>query len=222
MSKDDRKIDEIFNLLDKWRYFPAYQLERRVDIFFAVYLKQIIHSKFNVLVDTIIPEFPVRVGTIYEYSSNKSFKIDYLAVNQEYRKVYLVELKTDIGSRRENQDKYLRLAKEVNINGLMDGLLKIYTATNQKSKYLNLLKEVEKLGWIAFINDNPTYIPNKYEIEIIYIQPEVEHSETTNLDDSTKIITFDDVINIVEKNQDDISTRFAKSLRKWKVNPNIP
>ncbi|MBV2194981.1 MAG: hypothetical protein KUL78_00555, partial [Flavobacterium sp.] len=58
-------IDKLFELLDDWRFLPAYQLERRADIFFALHLEKIIEKKFNVKIDTIIPEFPVRVGEIY-------------------------------------------------------------------------------------------------------------------------------------------------------------
>jgi len=36
-------IDELFDKLDEWRSLPAYQLERRADIFFAIYLKDIIY-----------------------------------------------------------------------------------------------------------------------------------------------------------------------------------
>jgi len=37
-------IDNLFNLLDDWRTLPAYQLERRADIFFALYLDKILES----------------------------------------------------------------------------------------------------------------------------------------------------------------------------------
>lgn len=40
------KIEEIFDWLDRWRQLPAYQLERRADIFFALYLPEIIAYKF--------------------------------------------------------------------------------------------------------------------------------------------------------------------------------
>lgn len=74
------QIDQVFSLLDKWRNFPGYQLERRADIFFALYLKEILDYKFDYAADLIIPEFPVRRGSIYNdgKSDNKSVKIDYI------------------------------------------------------------------------------------------------------------------------------------------------
>jgi len=43
----EKFIDKLFNQLDDWRHLPAYQLERRADIFFAIYLIDIFKSKFN-------------------------------------------------------------------------------------------------------------------------------------------------------------------------------
>jgi hypothetical protein len=37
-------ISKLFHLLDNWRNLPSYQLERRADIFFALYLDKIIKS----------------------------------------------------------------------------------------------------------------------------------------------------------------------------------
>ena len=210
----DSKITELFDLLDKWRYFPAYQLERRADIFFAVFLKQIIHSKYNIAVDTIIPEFPVRVGAVHNVDINKSYKIDYLCVNQQTHKVFLTELKTDVHSSRPRQDDYLTRAKKINISGLVDGLRKMYNATYQKSKYLNLLHEIEKLGWINIKGDVVTNLQPEYDVEILYIQPE-KHPDDTN-----EVITFDNLISVLRANSDSLSHRFIQSLELWMVNPN--
>jgi hypothetical protein len=42
--------------MDEIRKLPAYQLERRADDFFALYLKEILQEKLNVKIDTFIPE----------------------------------------------------------------------------------------------------------------------------------------------------------------------
>ena len=47
----------IFDLLDKWRHFPSYQLERRADIFFAAFLPDLIDDKYKSIPRTIIPEY---------------------------------------------------------------------------------------------------------------------------------------------------------------------
>jgi hypothetical protein len=211
----NNKIVELFDLLDKWRYFPAYQLERRADIFFAIYLKQIIQNKFGVPIDAIIPEFPVRVGAIIDKEINKSFKIDYLCVSQEKQIVFLVELKTDMLSRREKQDWYLKRAQEINVKGLVDGLFKIYAASNQKRKYNYLFHEMENLGWIMDFEGTISSFDRMYKMEIIYIQPE-KHPDDT----SSNVITYEDVIKVLKENPDEVSNRFIESLERWKVNPN--
>ena len=34
------KIDTVFDSMDRWRHLPGYQLERRADLFFALYMAQ--------------------------------------------------------------------------------------------------------------------------------------------------------------------------------------
>ena len=98
-------INEVFSLLNDWRNLPAYQLERRADIFFAVYLKKIFKECFSEDVDKIIPELPVRIGTINrDRDTNESIKTDYCVFTKS-NKVYLVELKTDDASIRPEQIK---------------------------------------------------------------------------------------------------------------------
>ena len=97
----------IFDLLDRWRHLPAYQLERRADIFFALYLPGIIEHALGVKVDPrVIPEFPIK-----REDSRKSKKVDYFLISEDRSRALLVELKTDMGSRREDQDDYLTLVR---------------------------------------------------------------------------------------------------------------
>ena len=72
------RISEIFDNFDDWRHLPSYQLERRSDAFFSIYLGMILKETYAEEIQGIIPEFPVRIGTIYpKKSTNRSFKIDY-------------------------------------------------------------------------------------------------------------------------------------------------
>jgi hypothetical protein len=65
MTTNDSKINQLFNNLDVWRHLPAYQLERRVDIFFSLYLAEVLQKKFNLPeVPVLIPEFPIRYGLV--------------------------------------------------------------------------------------------------------------------------------------------------------------
>lgn len=211
----EKLIDKIFSQLDDWRYLPAYQLERRADIFFAIYLTDIFKSRFNQDIEYIIPELPVRIGTLYKHSKfnnpNLSFKIDYVAVCNKTNKVYLVELKTDDGSRREKQDNYLKGVKGNNIPDLVDGVLEIRKATSAKKKYDNLLLLLSKVGWVNKVSTKNT--STNYDIEIVYIQPNTDNSDKT-------IITFNDISKILADKQDELTKRFVKSLNKWTTNPN--
>lgn len=210
------EIDQIFDLLDKWRLFPAYQLERRADIFFALFLPQIMERHLGGQpILKIIPEFPVRIGTIYPHIPiNKSFKIDYLLVTAS--KVFLVELKTENTSRRDGQDNYLNQAKAVNTNGLVEGIVSIYNATNSKTKYRRLMLEMEAISWLKSEAGNWVNICQDKEIEIVYIQPGMDskHKDET-------VITFEEVASIVEKADTEIGLRFAQSLRTWKKGANL-
>lgn len=209
-------INKLFDILDDWRNLPAYQLERRADIFFAINLEKIIENKFGTKIDFIIPEFPVRVGEISPKHAdlNKSFKIDYLTYSKKENKVYLIELKTDQRSLREKQDWYLKSASKIKVKGLVSGLLKIYNATTQKVKYNKLLDKIEKIGWIE--RDNKTIKNLGIEIEpsIIYIQP-------LNKNNEKSIISFDDIIQALSDSNDPMTKRFVESLEKWKTDTNI-
>jgi hypothetical protein len=204
------QINQLFDLLDKWRYFPNYQLERRVDIFFALYLKDILWHKYQFNADAILPEFPVHRGSIYlDVNDNKSVKIDYVAVDQSKKEVFLIELKTDMNSRRDAQDDYLLKAQVLNIHGLIDGLLKIYMATRLKTKYQSLFTEVEKLGWLQKTDSTYLNISSDYKTSVIYIQPR-------NKKDDKAIISFDEIIVFLSNRNDALSKRFLISLKEWR------
>jgi hypothetical protein len=208
-------IDRLFDLLDDWRNLPAYQLERRADIFFAIYMDLIIKSKYGHEIDFIVPEFPVRVGDISPKlpDLNRSFKIDFVAVCENENKVYFIELKTDTTSRRDKQDWYLEQARKINIRRLMEGVIKIYGATIQKTKYNNLISLLSKIGWLVKDTGDCTNTSKDYEIEVVFIQP-------INEGNNTEVISFKDVASYLSKLEDDLSIRFRKSLQTWIINPN--
>ncbi len=40
-------VDSLFDRLDAWRHLPNYQLERRADIFFSLYLAEALEEKYG-------------------------------------------------------------------------------------------------------------------------------------------------------------------------------
>ena len=148
-------------------------LERRADIFFSVYIPDLFREKNNLEMDGIIPEFPIRVGTIYsQVDINKSFKVDYLVKVKNERKVIFLELKTDDSSRRRKQDWYLERAQQAGLTMLLQGLLKIYQATTSKGKYEYLFEKLLEMGFVSQDNRGKfNIIQADYDIQIVYLQP---------------------------------------------------
>ena len=220
------QIDTLFDRMDTWRHFPNYQLERRADIYFALYLVEVLEAKLGFPVcPELVPEFPVRIGTIYPNKpTDKSYKIDYVALSAARDKAILVELKTDGLSRRIEQDEYLLAAQKVGLHRLLEGLLDIFRATNSKRKYFCLLEYLEQMGLLRIpetmneIMARPTLqgvseASRQVEIKvapaeslIVYVQPNGE---------GHNVITFRDFAEVIRKHDDNVSQRLAQSLLEW-------
>ncbi len=219
-------ITDLFDRLDAWRHFPNYQLERRADIFFALYLPEVLESTLGIAINPrLAPEFPVRIGTIYpDIPIDKSYKIDYLAISADGQQPILVELKTEGFSRRASQDKYLLAARSVGLPALLDGLITIFRATNAKRKYYCLLVQLEQMGLLRLPDAFKTIMARPALIGateashgiaitapatepiIVYVQPK---------GDDPGIISFERFRAVVERHPDPISQRFAQSLAEW-------
>jgi hypothetical protein len=220
-------IGRIFELLDDWRHLPDYQLERRADIFFAAFLPAFLswRLKFDVR-PSLIPEFPVRIGTIYPtISSNRSCKIDYVALDVSGSRAVFVELKTDSSSRRDKQDKYLQLSKAAGLPALLDGVLKIVCASDHKHKYCCLLRLLAQHALIRLPSNlddalkSPQYasavnaclpdvriIATNPTVDVLYLQP------LASLPDE---VGFEEFASWLDGQGGVVATRFASSLRAW-------
>jgi hypothetical protein len=221
-----RQIDTLFNRMDAWRHLPNYQLERRADIFFSLYLPEVLEAKFGFPVaEQIIPEFPVRIGTIYpDIPIDKSYKIDYIALSADANKAIFVELKTEGQSRRDNQDKYLIASRESGFPALLGGVLQIFRATKSKRKYFALLEHMESMGLLRIPKEMKHLMSlsslrgvaeacrgieitsTVTESIIVYVQPNGDGSD---------IISFENFRAVIQKNDDPVSQRFARSLQEW-------
>jgi hypothetical protein len=205
-----RRIKLLFDNLDRWRHLPAYQLERRADIFFSIYLPEIMQMKVGCEPSLVIPEFPVHIPAIYpDAKTNLSFRIDYLAVFKDPQRLVFLELKTDPRSKREEQDKYLKKARDVGMVKLLLGLQEICHKTSSREKYECLLSLLASGGLI--VRKAPWEFESAQNLpkpEILYIQPSPGTS-------GEEVITFDEVANLICKHDDYLSHRFAQSLREW-------
>ena len=220
------QIDDLFDRMDAWRHLPSYQLERRADLFFSLYLAEAIEAKFGFPVnDRMLPEFPVRIGAIQPGSdSNQSFKIDYLGLSRDGDTAVLVELKTDEKSRRDNQDTYLLAAEAAGLPALVAGVLDIFRATSAKQKYFCLLECLESMALVQIpaqlreimsrpslqgateASRNIKVTAKAADILILYVQP---------AGSGPNVVSFKEFRAVVLKHDDPVSLRFAKSLAKW-------
>ncbi len=203
-------INDLFDLLDLWREYPNYQLERRADIFFAVHLKELLKQTIGVNVIDIIPELPIRIGTIYpDIGINKSYKADYAAFTDDGR-VVLVELKTDDGSTRERQYRYYYKSIEVGFPKIIGGLLEIFDATEYKSKYLKLISNLKTNGSITEMNGRFTST-QKYSFyhSPVFLKPNKKP------DDEGTVIEFSKVVDCFKNETNELTKRFIASVSKW-------
>lgn len=125
-------------------------LSAGADIFFALFLPDVLGAHFGMCMNPIlVPEFPIK-----NPENNQSSKVDYLALQQSQdgktRRAFLVELKTDMGSRREEQDRVLGYAVHRQTKNLILDVLEICRATNEKPKYVHLLKLLSDIGLIEY------------------------------------------------------------------------
>jgi hypothetical protein len=210
------KIDQLFKNLDDWRHLPSYQLERRADIFFSLYLAEVLKKKFNLSKTPIlIPEFPVRYGLIPESKGaagdNQSFKIDYLAITHDGENAYFVELKTDMSSRSPTQDDKMKKAAELNMFKLFGGIECMLGKSNQKKKYLSLSRYISEQLNLEIRHDGiiseATFAKFKTNPKIVYLQPGKSSSE----DD----IDFEYFATEISSHANPLSQRFADSLINW-------
>lgn len=228
---ESRTMADVFTLLDRWRHLPAYRLEPNLAPFFGLFLRDVLKAHFGVpMHPVVIPEFPLRKGTLSgkgSNGSNQSQKVDCVAFSEDLETAYFVELKTDMGSVREEQNKYLEEARNVGLQELVEGIVAICGETDKGAKYRHLLfllfqlelvelpklKEVDRIkvgdpniDWRSvFEGVEATKAGESIAVEVVFIQPR---------DDNFKYIDFPTVADTVQKTGD-LGCMFANYLRQW-------
>ena len=231
MSSDGKNsesptIERVFGLLDKWRHLPAYKLEPRADIFFALYLPEVLGKYLEIEINPmIVPEFPIKKALLPTYNGgNDSIKADYLALQKSGNgkppgRAFLVELKTDMASLNDKQDRDLGYAVCVGLKALVKGVIDICGSyTKQKPKYVHLLKLLSELGLIEYedalfpvkqgyskalkkVKDKVEEEKNWPSLELVYIQPKL-----------TDTIDFNEVAKTIAKRPKDSASRKPRRI----------
>ena len=237
-------IERVFDLLDSWRHLPTYQLERRADIFFALFLPEVLKA------DLLIPEFPIKSRESTDNDNNLSKKVDYFALSQDGEQAFLIELKTDMRSIDKDQIEFLKYtARNRKVKDLVEDIIDILKPPKEKrrnqkratrQKYVHLLSRLRELKLVcydekelytkAFADDSrgvydilkkvklASGINTKKcpELKVVYILPKKPACTIEDLmGDSVRKIYFKEFADAIEKGEGGIRSLFACYLRKW-------
>lgn len=152
--------NEYFKMMIDWKKLPSYRAEPRIDSLIGYFLNDILSSKYDDQITGIIPEFPLRKGTvkstlIMRESPDSSYKVDFLCIGAKGIN-YLVEFKTDNSSIRPEQDIYLNAAVDLGTQKIILGVFQILEATSKQyvKKYEWLISKMQKYG---LLNENKQY-----------------------------------------------------------------
>lgn len=223
--------EQIFELLDKWRHFAAYQLEPRTDVFFGMFLPMVIEERLGVEIKpTLVPQFPLKTPS----NNNHCYRVDYFAVSKSGEKGFLIEIKTDMGSRRGKQDKYLKKAVKKGMGQILcdvNEVSKVRDKGNRK-KYFHILHALSQIdiitlpenlkevmysdqSWGVFdLIDKIELCREDINLSVIYVQPERHESTCDGADDKVTYVCFECFANSI-KDQGKLGGLFASYLRKW-------
>jgi hypothetical protein len=201
-----------FNMMSDWKCLPAYRAEPRIDSLIGYFLKEILSEYFNKKIVGIIPELPIRLGTVKPQHdgkdySDRSYKVDFYCLGADGQN-YLIEFKTDSSSRRPAQDNYLIEAQNVGMKGLVEGICKISIVSSYKIKYGHLLQRLRDIG---LLDKNNGYIGKKEKIEIVYIQPTKKDEDVICVD----FVWISDWLKRKYPNEE-YEEELANALYKWK------
>jgi len=202
---------EYFDMMVDWKKLPSYKTEPRVDSLVGYFLRPLLSEYLNENIVGIIPELPIRLGTVKpeldkKNYADRSYKVDFFAIGENGIN-YLVEFKTDTSSRRANQDEYLISSKTLGTEPIIKGILKIADVSTYTKKYRHLK---DKLKQYRVLNEKFEYSGINQNLEIIYIQP-------SNYQNEKSVIDFNWVADWLEKkpNNSSYEIELAIALRKW-------
>lgn len=155
------EIARLMSLMQDFRQFPKYQLERRLDIFIALFLPEFLSATFGgAPVEIVAPEFPLKKD-----GSKASVNADYLLYRGGDKPAWIIlELKTCEGSLGASQcEKYLAAARK-GMSGLLEEIREIKGGSGEASKYEYLIGKFSA--------------PDRLEhpIEVVYLSPCAQES----------------------------------------------
>ncbi|MYE54509.1 MAG: hypothetical protein F4X34_04850 [Chloroflexi bacterium] len=232
-------MNDFFQQLDKWRHFPAFPLEARSEVFFALFLPTVLEAHFKIgIKPQIIPQFPLKQESEGEEEDYNLFdKVDFFALSNNDECAFLIELKTDMKSRRSDQDDYLTNAIGKGMCRILHDFKEMSKSKNDKrarQKYFHMAHALSEFGLIGLPSNlkdtmyaahsqgvyeliDDICILRSPELKVVYVQP-YQSDEDKCGDKRFSYIYFDEFADIVES-QGDMGGLFAGYLRKWIEDP---
>lgn len=162
-------------------------------------------------------------------------RVNYALFAKDRSKVFFVELKTEAGSRRDDQDLYLRKSTELGYNKSVEGVCAIVGKTAAQQKYHTSFSMLAALGYVTMPDDiraylspdpragpgerlsrvRPTELDSK--VEVLYLQPAaMKGADSVPPDERERCIDFATFATFVDRHDDPLSRVFAGHLRKWR------
>jgi hypothetical protein len=227
----EEAIIQMLKNLDSWRHLPKYQLERRADLFFGLFIKKILASSNCLIEDELfepIPEFPFR----YDKNNPENPKtfhtvnFDYVLFTKEKKQnkvnSFIVELKTDLSSAGERNNSYLTKAKDTEFSEIVNNILIVAKESKSPEKYRCLLAKMSENKIIRGKQDTWEEEPHLGKPKIIYLAPfdEANPSDNKKIAALRKkgfmVIGFKEIADIIDDKQDNsFQHLFARCLREW-------
>jgi hypothetical protein len=229
-------LEEIFKILDEWRNYPGYQIERRVDMILGKYLPLILEKTCGLNgVKISAPEFPVKIDKKENEKKTKTQNhVDFLCHDSSCN-LYFVEIKTDNESIDKDQIELMNTIQGKDFNIIIDDIKGSLKNTHlPRIKYYHLFRALkrakllsmpDKLSEILESNDHKGYRKYIEEIKsdivkkanVIYILP--YYNEKTKKDypglSNFKVITFEDICKIQMQGDENLKI-VKKYLKKWR------
>ena len=224
-------IETLFCNLDRWRHFAGYPLESRVDALVGLFLPKVIEDCCGVeeMHPRVIPQLQLK-----QTGSNRSEKVDFFALSRDGTQAFLIELKTDMGSRNEKQREYLSRARDRGLACILSEFKEIAQASRSRRKYLHIIGALSEMGLLRLpqeleemMRDGKTIGSTKLigeievrpstdsKIEVSFIQPIEDRSDGET---GFRHIYFQDVADSIQS-YGELGGLLACYLRRWETAP---
>lgn len=222
----DEKIEErlsgklCIENIDKWKGYPSYRAEPRVDWLLALAIPVLIEREFDSKCRLILPEFPLRKGTlddsVKDGEKNRSLKVDFYCLLGDGNHI-LIELKTDSNSVTRKQLKYLEKATSIDVYSIFKGLVLLRNRTkgNYIEKYERYIGALEQNG--IYNSQSEVTVNKNKKFKVVYIAPEVRGFNKINELGHGKIKTFNlnELTDILKESKDEFIRGMASVISGW-------